>query len=225
MPTSIFYPPENQTSLKSVYVKEFRENYPGLVNQIKELEEEKRKILWLMIEIGQGHVLQGLSSALKINELAEKLLRMDAFYASLGGIVGYQSYIKSMLLGEKGASIEEIEPPLPLDLRVDDPNTAKLTIEGIRGQREVCEIVTCGGAADRLGLSNHGQKYPAACFEFLGFTLLERVFRDLLAREYLHQRLFGVKIEMPVVLMTSGQNQNRKMIEELFRRKRVVWPQ
>lgn len=206
---------DDSSLIKRSRIESFKKKHPALYHHISSLVEEKREILSLMIGLGQGHVLLGYDDEQRLSKLAQIFLKMDKFYASLGGIVGYQGFIKKLTEGEGVSKVYDIEPPKPIDIRKPSKKIDRYVLEGIKRQRELCEIIPCGGAADRLDLKKQGEKYPAACFVFNEITLLERIIRDLKAREYLYETYFGEVIETPIVLMVSHAARNKEMIEEL----------
>ena len=84
--------------------------------------------------------------------LLDDLLAIDLFYQDLGGIVGYQCLVLS-LLAKPEEELEEttFQPPEGIDLSNDhDPKVRHAILEGIRNQKEMAEFYPVGGAADRL---------------------------------------------------------------------------
>jgi len=151
--------------------------------------------------------------------LLDDLLAIDDFYQDIGGIVGYQCLVLS-LLAKTEDEVEEVsfKPPPGLDLSKEDtPEVRHAILEGIRHQKEMAEFYPVGGAADRLQLKDGqtGKGLPAACLIFQGKQLLEGMVHDLQAREYLYYKLFDEQILTPLALMTSKVNRNHDHIQEI----------
>ncbi len=200
---------------KSPAVQSFMDRYPEISERIETLEPKFREVLFMAVVIGQEEILIANSTPDYLRNLAEKLYEMNEFYYSLGGIFGYQSSIKELIAEKSDSQVYDIEPPKKFDLHIESEELDHYIVEGLRGLPELCEIWPCGGAADRLGLKDPKTKreYPAACFNFGGWTLLERLVRDLEAREYLYYKCFGVRIQTPIVVMTSLEKNNYQEIK------------
>ena len=79
------------------------------------------------------------------------------------------------------------------------------------------ELYAIGGAADRLNDQNKDKQHqPAACKSFLGKPLLQYLFDDLWAREYLAYRLTDRIHQTPVAMMTSHVKESHDKILDLF---------
>ena len=151
----------------------------------------------------------------KLRVLLDELLRIETFYADIGGIIGYQ-YLALTLLQEKKekSSGERLLPPERISIIEETAEVKEAIIEGIKQQGQIAEIYPVGGAADRLQLKDEKSEegLPAARLVFLGKPLLEGVIGDLQAREYLHYKLFDQQVVSPVAMMTSSFNRNEEHI-------------
>lgn len=107
-----------QASLSSSRSRELREVLAQLPS------DETRYALLCVVAIGQQHVLSGpavlptspnsqamaSTSALeRLQRLADTLVRVDTFYSSLGGLIGYQAKCLQLLL----EAAEDTSPPAP----------------------------------------------------------------------------------------------------------------
>ena len=151
----------------------------------------------------------------KLRALLDELLRIEAFYADIGGIIGYQ-YLALTLLQErkKKPNEERLLPPERISIIEETAEVKEAIIEGIKQQGQIAELYPVGGAADRLQLKDEKSEagLPAARLVFLGKPLLEGVIGDLQAREYLHYKLFDQQVMSPVAMMTSSFNRNEEHI-------------
>jgi hypothetical protein len=82
---------------------------------------------------------------------------------------------------------------------------------------QIAEIYPLGGAADRLHLveEHTGKELPAAKLKFAGITLLERLVRDLQAREHLYFKKYGVQHITPIAIMTSHEKNNHAHVVQI----------
>lgn len=190
-------------------IQEFRIHHPDVMNAIEELEKDAQLALLTTILLGEELIV---ASAPNLAELGKKLYEMHLFYAPIGGIGGYQHTLTSLIEKYRDEQNYTIEPPEKIDLRIKNQQYARYLEEGIAAQASVCEIIPCGGAADRLRLEKGGKAYPTACLLFRGASLLEHIVRDLQAREALYYQRFGHVIETPIVLMTSHEKGNHEKI-------------
>ncbi len=217
MSNQTLFPLKSQSLVKLSAVQSFKDHYPEVYSTIETLEPQFREVLFKAILLGQEHIIIAKQSPAYLNNLAEKLLEMDQFYLTLGGILGYQASIEELIAEKSDSQVYDIEPPEKYDLQDEGVTLDQYIIEGLQRQSELCEIWPCGGAADRLGLkdSKTEREYPAACFSFSGWTLLERLVRDLEAREYLYNKCFGLKVQIPIVIMTSLEKNNYEEISAI----------
>jgi hypothetical protein len=148
-------------------------------------------------------------------ELLDQLLLVDDFYRELGGLVGYQVAVLSILQGkavsenERGSSVHFLSPSF-IDISKLTREVEETLEEGTSAMPFACEMYPLGGAADRLHLVDResGEELPAAKLEFAGKTLLKRLLLDLEAREYRYFQKTGEVLTTPVVIMTSKEKNN-----------------
>lgn len=171
--------------------------------------------------IGQGRRLfEGVEGEdiHRFRPLLEDLLALETFYQDLGGIVGYQHLVLTLLTREALSPENEIlKPPQGTDLTCDSLEVRKAVIQGVKDQGKMGELYPVGGAADRLQLKDDKTEegLPAARLIFLGKPLLEGVICDLQAREYLHYKLFGNQVTTPIGMMTSNVHRNHEHIRSI----------
>ncbi|KAH7283470.1 hypothetical protein KP509_34G009000 [Ceratopteris richardii] len=170
-----------------------------------------------------------------LNILIQTLHKMESFYNSIGGIIGYQAtaleLIKRADLGDDSHVSEQSDStlsddeanktrfsaPLGPDLSIDRDYAIQAAAWGLQALPEMGEIYPLGGAGDRLGLVDEvtGQCLPVAMLPYCGRTLLEGLIRDLQAREFLYFKTFGKQEIMPVAIMTSAAKKNHELVSSL----------
>lgn len=158
-----------------------------------------------------------------IDQFIAKLTPVEQFYDRMGGIVGYHlTFLKLLLEKESECHISPVgfERPPGLDISQDTPEVRKSIKAGIDLMAQIAEIYPVAGAADRLDLHDDvtGEPLPAAEMQFMGYTLLEGLVRDLTAREYLHYKLTGQQITTPILLMTSFEKNNYQHIKNILKK-------
>ena len=209
----------NQEPLILQCLEKAEELHPFFSNTDDEL------IIKSLIAVGQAELFLPLgSNAEKLKAMLEDLIPVEAFYKEMGGIVGYHWTMLSFLSTLDGAadivndshSISYSRPP-GIDLSSQGPAVDTFILEGILSMPFFAEMYPVGGAADRLKLCDPetGQSLPSAKLRFCGYTLLERLIRDVQAREYLYYKLFGDQIVTPIAMMTSFEKDNHRHILEL----------
>lgn len=187
-------------------------------------------------EYDDGAAVRSSSLRGSLLELVDMLVRMEKFYDSVGGILGYQLVALELIEAaeaEKGSSqsrmdagaphgsISRPEPrfgvPLGRDLARDKVYATQAAFWGLQGLPTMGEVYPLGGSGDRLGLVDErtGECLPVAMLPYCGRTLLEGLLRDLQAREYLHFRVFGEQHVTPVAIMTSPAKQNSRRVRAL----------
>ncbi len=185
--------------------------------------EKRVAVLRQLFAIGELEPLFGHPSFSldKLAELLDLLIPIDVFYKEIGGLVGYQQKILSLLRGEQEEKEDLVyHPPRFIDIGQLDEETKAAIEVGIQGLSLMGEIFPLGGAADRLHLVDEktGLELPAAKLVFGGKTLLERLIRDVEAREHLYFLREGKKIVTPIAIMTSLEKENHfhvlQMLEE-----------
>lgn len=198
------------------------------------LSREKQKILMLLLEGEKRSLIEDLENSRQLHRLLDHpafsvpsfmnildiLHEVNQFYREIGGVLGYQkkalSLLEESLDSSKG---ESYHPPQFIDISRESNEAKKAYEKGIDALDFFAEIVPLGGAADRLHLVDDESKeeLPAAKLSFLGISLLERIIRDIEARENLFFEKTGKKITTPIAMMTSMEKKNHlhilKMLE------------
>ena len=201
---------------------------PYIIALIDELDWQEQLALCSLIAIGQAiHLFPedppGRKEIESIRRFLQSLIPVEDFYSSIGGVVGYHASVISLLgtLEVKADDAVRYKRPSGVDISKSTPLVRSYIKEGIRQAAKIAEIYPVGGAGDRLSLldKKSGEPLPAACLVFMGHTLLERLIRDLEAREYLVYKLTGERVTTPVAMMTSFEKQNHQLIVENLSRK------
>lgn len=166
--------------------------------------------------------------------LVAVLVRLEKFYDSIGGIVGYQ--VRALELARecetqndqmgfsssngRSSQRRQFSVPLGPDLSRDKAYATQAASWGLEGLPAMGEIYPLGGAGDRLGLvdESSGECLPVAMLPYCGRTLLEGLIRDLQAREYLYFKVFGTQHITPVAMMTSSAKGNDQLVYSLCER-------
>lgn len=181
------------------------------------LDPNLQVIVESLYAVGQGSkIFEGIDSYDSPNVMAflQSLVPVEAFYKEIGGIVGYHIKFLELLINKEvhdTSTHKEYEKPPVHDLT---ENTSAYVKSGIKALSEMAEIYPIAGAADRLDLKDAktDEPLPAASLEFLGFTLLEGLVRDVIGREYLHYKLENKQVHTPLVLMTSIEKNNHARV-------------
>ena len=174
--------------------------------------------------------------------LSQDLLKLETFYSSLGGLLGYQLRSLQLLSAahsdngvEGDASVEYLMPRF-LDLSTSDDRVKAAVRSGIQAIPYMAEIYALGGSGDRLGLQcpESGHLLPSAMLPYCGRSMLDSMIRDLQvwplcsrkrrylvtqcmqARESLYFRLTGEQHTTPIVIMTSDAKENDRRIREML---------
>lgn len=160
----------------------------------------------------------------QLQKLADQLISIDNFYNDLGGIAGYQLQVRNLLNPHLSPMREKVSyhAPFLIDISQMKRETNKMIEAGIAALPLLSEILPLGGAADRLHLRDEatGDELPAAKLEFAGHTLLEKILRDLAAREHLYFKRTGVVLTTPVAIMTSLEKNNWQHVQEILEKNR-----
>ncbi|KAG2626888.1 hypothetical protein PVAP13_3KG484372 [Panicum virgatum] len=160
-----------------------------------------------------------------LRRLLKFLGDIEEFYDCIGGIIGYQIMALELLSASKDRKhrpskdkFVDFHVPSGLNLLEDTEYASQAALWGIEGLPELGEIYPIGGAGDRLGLvdSDTGESLPAALLPYCGRSLLEKLIRDLQAREFLHFKIFGGQCITPVAIMTSSVKNNHEHIIAIF---------
>lgn len=206
----------------------FLQKRPYFSSFLKNLDADEKVNAYSMINIGQGERIFPLEKpdekkAESIRKLLKLLSPVEEFYSSIGGIVGYQAAVLSLIstLDIKTEDAVDYRRPAGFDIREPDPVVRGYIRQTIENAEALAEVYPVGGAGDRLNLLDEasGEPLPAACLVFLGHTLLESLIRDLEAREYLTYKLTGKRVVTPVAMMTSFEKQNHRLIMDNLARK------
>lgn len=153
----------------------------------------------------------------KVRGLLKRLVLIDHFYESIGGIVGYQATLLKLLANANGEGYKtSFQRASGTDLTKSSDAIRKAVLEGIEALPEMGEIYPIGGLGARLDLkSKTGEPLPAACLLFGGRTLLEGLIRDVQAREFLYFKLFGRQVTVPIAMMTSLEKRNTFRVQKV----------
>lgn len=211
---------------KQPCVLQWLENQSWLTAFFERINPEHELILKSLVAIGQEDLLVPPNTDFsffteKLKAMLEDLVPVEAFYKEMGGIIGYHSTMFSFLCAEGHISVDPrpgfYHRPPGIDISTQDEAARDYILEGILSLPLLAEIYPVGGAADRLKLCDplSGLPLPAAKLQFCGYTLLERLLRDVQAREYLYYRLFGEQTTTPIAMMTSSEKDNHRHILEL----------
>lgn len=139
-----------------------------------------------------------------VAELACALCRVEDFYDSIGGLLGYQRQCLQLIAeaqqgqqqgpGSSSSSSsaqhaqqeqQECEFLVPPGVNLSDPcqagAAAAACAAGLAALPRLAEIYPLGGAGDRLGLrcERSGEGLPTAVLQYCGRTLLEALVRDV----------------------------------------------
>lgn len=195
--------------------------------QLESFSKEAKIIILSLFAIGQGKHIFEKGPIDEHQEPFEALLKqlspVEKFYSPIGGIIGYHVLFLQLLIEKETLchiTPQNYERPPGIDLRADTPELRAYIRAGIKGLANLAEIYPVAGAADRLDLHHEktGEPLPSAELQFLGFTLIEGLIRDLEAREYLHFKLYQQSLTTPLVLMTSEEKNNHQHIFAILER-------
>ena len=200
-------------------------------NLPKDLNDESlpphlQLILHSLFVIGQGeHIFEKMDSfqthSQEIKQLLESLVPAEEFYNQLGGLVGYQFQFLQLLAELKmpiqNDNKEYLKPP-GLAISSLTSEVTSYIRAGIETLPDIAEIYPIGGAADRLELKHPVSHValPAAALNFLGYSLIEGLIRDVIGREYLHFKLYGKQVTLPLVFMSSNEKNNLSLTLKIF---------
>ena len=181
----------------------------------------ERYLAYCLIAIDQGWIIERFYGQDAWASVLEVLDAVEGFYASLGGVVGYQKEALSTLQ-ETPSFDSSIYVPPKIDISAYTQDVQNWTFAAINYLPQLAFLYPIGGAADRLHLQDPatGQELPCACLQFNGETLLEKLFLDLEALEYLYYKLYGKTLRTPVALMTSKEKDNAQHIQRILEEKR-----
>lgn len=171
------------------------------------------------------------------------LSQCEYFYAPIGGLLGYYVETLHQMMSalhilpyqmEEQTCIQYEEAPCSTDVCsnktkswnfskrscIDQPmdNNESRIKSGVISLSKIALLFPVGGAGERLGLIDEVTKepLPVAFLSFLGRPLLEHLFRDTEALEYLYEKCFSRPCSIPIILMDSYEQLNNKKIERLL---------
>jgi UTP---glucose-1-phosphate uridylyltransferase len=186
------------------------------------LSSEEALVLKQVAAIGQADIVLDGERSEDFYRLLERLIEMDRFYREIGGIVGYQAKVLSLIAQEEKGAPAVYHAPSFIDISEETAAVKEEIQWGLEAMPEMAEIYPLGGAADRLHLvdEKNGQELPAAKLPFAGHMLLEHLVRDLDAREKLYYKTFGKEVVTPIAIMTSHEKQNHRHVLQICEEKR-----
>ncbi|MDB2613904.1 UTP--glucose-1-phosphate uridylyltransferase [Chlamydiales bacterium] len=151
-------------------------------------------------------------------EFLHELVEFDGFYQAIGGVMGYQYEVVKLLypIQDKIVKVSHSHPK-GWDIT---KSQAEKVLDGILSLSLCGMMFPVGGSGDRLNLRDEatGEGLPVACLPFLGKSLLEVLFSDLEALEWLHFKVFHKQLITPVAMMTSFDKSNDQQIHDLLER-------
>jgi len=210
-------------------VKRFLAGCHAAEDVLETLSDEERLVVLSLIAVGEGEVLfYGFEDvdhhAEQMRRLIDELKDVENFYNTIGGIVGYHLAFLKLLAGDNGqeGTVVDYEYPRSLDISEPDDRFYELAANGIENLPRTAAIFPVGGAGDRLDLHDDesGLPLPAAKLKFFGRSLLAGMFRDIQGMEYLHYKLTGNRMTIPVALMTSVEKENDRHIRDICEQNR-----
>lgn len=187
---------------------------------LEELNEREKTLLLTLISIGEGELLS--TDRNELVPLLDSLLEIEEFYREEGGVLGYVLLFLSCSKEREGSANWSYSTPFLRDLNQQNRDLSRWIHRGILSLGSVAAIFPVGGAGDRLNLVDKetGEPLPAGRLQFDGATLLEALFQQIAAFEYLYFKLKGEQIAIPVALMTSREKSNydhiRTILEKSF---------
>lgn len=177
-----------------------------------------------LFALGQGKNIfhkAALEQRERLQAFLKEVHAIDEFYEPIGGLVGYHVAFLQLLASKKTPCVpsEKYERAPGFEFFSEDRESWSFIRAALQALPQSIEIYPVGGAADRLNLfSKEGEPLPAAFLEFCGRMLLERLFDDLQAKEYLYYKLFQLQVTVPLVLMTSEEKENHSLMRAAFER-------
>ena len=188
---------------------------PAWQNFFETADPAFKDLVFKLEQIGQ----LGLFNQIKFSQQSAELLykqleQVDRWFASAGGLVGYQRALEEV--AHKKSFDQQIlqAPSLKLEKTAQDHHEAiKLFLEHLP---ELAEVYAIGGAADRLNLKAGADLLPAACLKMAGKTLLEFLIHDLEAKEWLYYKFYQKTLTLPIVMMTSFEKGNQGHIYNIL---------
>ncbi|NGX34219.1 MAG: putative uridylyltransferase [Candidatus Anoxychlamydiales bacterium] len=205
-------------------ISHYINSHPFLQKIIKDASPLDEYIIKSLIAISQANNIffnfeKTPNSSKLLKNLLEDLKKIDKFYESIGGIIGYHLAFLKLLNPKSKSNINTSLLKTPyIDITKPNKTTKELIDIGLKNLDKFAFILPMGGAGDRLNLFETKTKKPlaAATLNFQGRTLLENLIRDIEGLEYLYFKTFNKKILLPIVIMTSDEKTNHMQILEIF---------
>jgi UTP---glucose-1-phosphate uridylyltransferase len=186
------------------------------------LNDECSVVIFSLIILDQTHIFHIPENSFdqfeRLRLMIQPLIEVELFYSSMGGILGYHALFLELLLNkeEKNKGNNAIQAPQGKDISEDGPAIDQLLRQALENLPQMAQLSPVAGAGERLGLlSKEGRALPVARLNYLGFNLLENMFRDIQAWEYLYFKVKGLTHFIPVGLMTSEIHNNHEIISEI----------
>lgn len=175
-----------------------------------------------LIWIGQGERVFPLGAPIlevDFRALLDALKSIESFYKEIGGVIGYHKLCLELIHEKEGKKKRgRYHPPKGINIDQDSVEVRQAQLKALQQLDQVAEFYPLGGAADRLALRDKktGAFLTAASMQFCRRTLLQRLIDDVQAKEFLAYRLFGKKVRIPIVIMTSPEKGNDADVRALF---------
>jgi UTP---glucose-1-phosphate uridylyltransferase len=156
----------------------------------------------------------------------DHLLDIEKFYDVIGGIVGYHLTVLKLIVDDRILMALDkkvvFHTPPSFTITEENEGVRKAILRGIKELEASTWILPVGGAGDRLNLCDEitGEPLPVARLLFGGMNLLEGIIRDLQALEYLHYKIEGRQLMMPIVMMTSQEKNNYRQLVNICEKAR-----
>lgn len=190
-------------------------------NVFKSFSDKEKYVIYALLSSDQKEIVEHFLKNPFLRKNLHSLQLVEDFYAEKGGLIGYQLDALRLMQRKKTSSNVLIKIPKKVDLSTETPSIHKKIYEAVKQIEKMAFIFPVGGAADRLHLTDPMTKeeLPAAKLFFHGETLIEKLFFDLEAKEYLHYKLFGKTIFSPVFFMSSNEKNNHQHMQDLLEKK------
>jgi UDP-N-acetylglucosamine pyrophosphorylase len=182
---------------------------------IESLPKSDKELVMQVFSNLQEHIFETISFSEENGlNLLKELKEVDQFFNAKGGISLYQKLLHQTAF------------PAPFNYKIHSANGIDIggacekhfsaIMEALISLPKMAEVYAIGGAADRLNLMRFGKMLPAACLKIGSKNLLEYLFLDLQAKEWLYYKIFKKTITLPVVMMTSLEKDNQAHIYDIL---------
>lgn len=209
-------------------VTHFLSQTKALKRYIETLSPQNIFFVKSVLAIGQGpivfHAINEIGTPFpQLHELLKALSELEQSYDVIGGIIGYHLQVLKLIVEKQNHAVSppatefSYRKPEGIDLSQDTEEVRRSIRWGIATMPQVAEMYPVGGAGDRLNLKDDttGEALPAAELLFCGRSLLEGLIRDLQGREYLHYKIHGAQVNIPIAMMTSHEKNNHEHITRI----------